>query len=158
MHGLNAQLEAFFEGFNELMPPELLSIFDDKELELLISGLPQIDLHDLKAHTEYRGYLPTDQHIRWFWEILEEMDQNQLATFLQFTTGTSRVPLGGFQNLMGMRGPQRFVIVQAYGQDRLPAAHTCFNQLDVPNYETKELMKQKLLLAITEGKEGFGFA
>eukprot|EP01054_Gregarina_sp_Poly1_P003458 Gregarina_sp_Poly_1__3457@NODE_1_length_32023_cov_193_025347_g0_i0_p1_GENE_NODE_1_length_32023_cov_193_025347_g0_i0NODE_1_length_32023_cov_193_025347_g0_i0_p1_ORF_typecomplete_len5828_score1014_55HECT/PF00632_25/2_6e107DUF913/PF06025_12/3_4e26DUF908/PF06012_12/5_3e26UBA/PF00627_31/1_9e06UBA/PF00627_31/1_3e04UBM/PF14377_6/1_4e04UBM/PF14377_6/0_86UBM/PF14377_6/21UBM/PF14377_6/1_5e05UBM/PF14377_6/3e02UBM/PF14377_6/4_6e03DUF3525/PF12039_8/0_24_NODE_1_length_32023_cov_193_025347_g0_i08217565 len=158
LHGLNQQLEAFFEGFNELMPAELLSIFDDKEIELLISGLPQIDLSDLKAHTEYRGYLPDDQHIKWFWEILEEMEQNQLATFLQFATGTSRVPLGGFQNLMGMRGPQRFVIVKAYGRDRLPAAHTCFNQLDLPDYETRDQMKQKLLLAITEGKEGFGFA
>lgn len=112
MHGLQQQLNAFLEGFYELMPAQLLSIFDDKELELLISGLPTIDLTDLKAYTEYRNYLPSDETIKWFWEILEEYDQNQLATFLQFATGTSRVPLGGFQNLMGMRGPQKFVIVK----------------------------------------------
>ena len=50
------QINAFLEGFNELIPRHLISIFNDRELELLISGLPGIDLDDLKDITEYTGY------------------------------------------------------------------------------------------------------
>eukprot|EP01068_Selenidium_serpulae_P010531 Selendium_serpulae@DN5486_c0_g1_i1.p1 len=155
--GVKPQLEAFLKGFHELMPAKLLFIFDDKELELLISGLPKIDLEDLKRHTNYYNYTTTSKHIKWFWEILGEFDQNRLAGFLQFVTGTSRVPLGGFENLMGTRGPQPMYIHRAFGDERLPSAHTCFNQLDLPEYSTKEKMRSKLIQAVTLGSEGFGF-
>lgn len=71
----------------------------------------------------------------------------------------SQVPLDGFANLQGMRGTQRFSIHKAYGDSsKLPTAHTCFNQLDLPVYTSKEELREKLLLAIKEGSEGFGFA
>lgn len=71
-----------------------------------------------------------------------------------------QVPLDGFGALQGMRGPQKFTIHKAYGgsEGKLPAAHTCFNQLDLPIYNTKEELYEKLLIAIKEGSEGFGFA
>ncbi len=60
--------------------------------------------------------------------------------------------------LQGIGGPQRFQIHKAYGpQARLPAAHTCFNQLDLIEYESKEALKDRLMLALHEGAEGFGF-
>ncbi|KAF8819368.1 HECT-domain (ubiquitin-transferase) domain-containing protein [Cardiosporidium cionae] len=157
-NAIREQLDSFLSGFHELIPPSLISIFDDKELELLISGMPEIDLDDLQKNTEYHNYTPESQVVQWFWEVLEEFDQNKRAAFLQFLTGTSRVPLEGFRNLMGMRGPQRFSIHREYGDERLPSAHTCFNQLDMPEYSSKERLRAKLLQAITEGKEGFGFA
>lgn len=40
---IKAQIDAFLEGFYELVPKELISIFNFKELELLISGLPDFD-------------------------------------------------------------------------------------------------------------------
>ena len=52
-----------------MVPPELISIFDAQELELLISGLPDIDLDDLRAHTDYHSYKPTDPEITWFVNI-----------------------------------------------------------------------------------------
>ncbi|KFG57506.1 HECT-domain (ubiquitin-transferase) domain-containing protein, partial [Toxoplasma gondii RUB] len=67
--GIQQQLEAFLSGFHELIPPALISIFDDKELELLLSGLPTVNLEDLKANTDYVNFLPTDQTIVWFWEV-----------------------------------------------------------------------------------------
>lgn len=42
-NAIRPQINAFLDGFNELVPRELISIFNDKELELLISGLPEID-------------------------------------------------------------------------------------------------------------------
>eukprot|EP01023_Acetabularia_acetabulum_P058285 TRINITY_DN6862_c0_g1_i3.p5 TRINITY_DN6862_c0_g1~~TRINITY_DN6862_c0_g1_i3.p5 ORF type:complete len:150 (+),score=29.72 TRINITY_DN6862_c0_g1_i3:24-452(+) len=141
-----------------MVPKNLISIFNDKEVELLISGLPTIDLDDLRANTEYAGYTAASQVVQWFWEVVSELDQEDLARLVQFVTGTSRVPLGGFSTLQGISGPQRFSIHKAYGeQDRLPQAHTCFNQLDLIEYESKGQLQDRLLLAVRQGNVGFGF-
>jgi hypothetical protein len=153
------QVTAFLKGFHELIPADLLgSLFDDKELELSISGLPSIDLADLRANTEYVNYSASAPQIQWLWKVLEtEFSQEQLAWFLQFVTGSAQVPLEGFKALTGMRGPQKFSIHKAYGGERLPTAHTCFNQLDLPEYERVEILRDKLIKAVTEAHEGFGF-
>ena len=121
---IRPQINAFLEGLNELIPRELVSIFNDKELELLISGLPEIDcklafyfsifLHlfaysfkviitillsvffcflvdDLKANTEYTSYTVGSPVIRWFWEVVKAFSKEDMARFLQFVTGTSKV-------------------------------------------------------------------
>ncbi|KAL7689159.1 putative HECT domain, UBA-like superfamily, Ubiquitin-associated domain-containing protein [Plasmopara halstedii] len=156
--GIRQQIDAFLKGFHQLVPPELIAIFNENELELLISGMPEIDIDDLKANTEYANYKPTDSVIRWFWNVLYAFTHEERALFLQFVTGTSKVPLEGFKALEGMRGTQKFNIHKAFGNNSaLPSAHTCFNQLDLPEYENEEKLKQCLLLAIREGSEGFGF-
>ncbi|GBE59709.1 ubiquitin ligase [Babesia ovata] len=154
-NGIKDQLDAFMSGFRELISPDLISIFDHKELELLISGTPSIDLANLRENVEYRNYTKDSEQIIWLWEFLEDLDQSNLAAFLQFVTGTSRVPIGGFKNLMGMRGPQRITIHRACNSEHLPSAHTCFNQLNLPAYSSRETLKQKMLQAILEGKEGW---
>ncbi|KAJ0408912.1 hypothetical protein ATCC90586_005949 [Pythium insidiosum] len=156
--GIRQQIDAFLKGFHQLVPPELIAIFNENELELLISGMPEIDIDDLKSNTEYANYKPTDPVIRWFWNVLYTFNHEERALFLQFVTGTSKVPLEGFKALEGMRGTQKFNIHKAFGNpNALPSAHTCFNQLDLPEYESEEKLRQCLLLAIREGSEGFGF-
>lgn len=155
---IRPQINAFLEGFTELIPRELISIFNDKELELLISGLPDIDLEDMRANTEYSGYSPASPVIQWFWEVVQGFSKEDKARLLQFVTGTSKVPLEGFSALQGISGSQKFQIHKAYGSpDHLPSAHTCFNQLDLPEYPSKEHLQERLLLAIHEASEGFGF-
>ncbi|XVF64921.1 hypothetical protein PTKIN_Ptkin09bG0205300 [Pterospermum kingtungense] len=155
---IRPQINAFLEGFNELIPRELISIFNDKELELLISGLPDIDLDDMRANTEYSGYSVASPVIQWFWEVVQGFSKEDKARLLQFVTGTSKVPLEGFSALQGISGSQKFQIHKAYGSpDHLPSAHTCFNQLDLPEYPSKEHLEERLLLAIHEANEGFGF-
>nr|XP_009404258.1 PREDICTED: E3 ubiquitin-protein ligase UPL1-like [Musa acuminata subsp. malaccensis] len=155
---IRPQINAFMEGFTELIPRDLISIFNDKELELLISGLPDIDLDDLRANTEYSGYSNASPVIQWFWEVVQGFSKEDKARFLQFVTGTSKVPLEGFSALQGISGSQRFQIHKAYGTPHhLPSAHTCFNQLDLPEYTSKEQLEERLLLAIHEANEGFGF-
>ncbi|KAL8209796.1 hypothetical protein R6Q57_006528 [Mikania cordata] len=157
-NAIRPQINSFLDGFNELIPRDLISIFNDKELELLISGLPEIDLDDLKANTEYTGYTIGSSVVLWFWEAVKAFNKEDRARLLQFVTGTSKVPLEGFRALQGISGPQRFQIHKAYGApERLPSAHTCFNQLDLPEYTTKEQLQERLLLAIHEASEGFGF-
>ncbi|KAL0267717.1 UNVERIFIED_CONTAM: hypothetical protein PYX00_009908 [Menopon gallinae] len=156
---IRKQLDAFLEGFYEIIPKQLISIFNEQELELLISGLPNIDIDDLKNNTEYTKYSRNSMQIVWFWRALREMDSQDQAKFLQFVTGTSKVPLQGFAALEGMNGIQKFQIHRDdRSTDRLPSAHTCFNQLDLPAYETYTKLKNNLLKAIHECSEGFGFA
>ncbi|XP_051864984.1 E3 ubiquitin-protein ligase HUWE1 isoform X8 [Pristis pectinata] len=156
---IRKQLAAFLEGFYEIIPKRLISIFTEQELELLISGLPTIDIDDLKANTEYHKYQVNSIQIQWFWRALRSFDQADRAKFLQFVTGTSKVPLQGFAALEGMNGIQKFQIHRDdRSTDRLPSAHTCFNQLDLPAYESYEKLRHMLLLAIQECSEGFGLA
>ncbi|KAE9458821.1 hypothetical protein C3L33_09258, partial [Rhododendron williamsianum] len=155
---IRPQINAFLDGFNELIGRDLISIFNDKELELLISGLPDIDFDDMRANTEYSGYSAASPVIQWFWEVVQSFSKEDKARLLQFVTGTSKVPLEGFSALQGISGSQKFQIHKAYGSpEHLPSAHTCFNQLDLPEYPSKQHLEERLLLAIHEANEGFGF-
>jgi len=86
------------------------------------------------------------------------MSKEDHARLVMFITGTSKVPLEGFGALQGMDGPQRLQIHRVPGDSlRLPSSHTCFNHLDLPEYDSYEKLKERLLTAIREGGEGFGF-
>ncbi|KAL9656285.1 hypothetical protein ABK040_007898 [Willaertia magna] len=155
---IEKQLNSFLKAFYEIIPKKLIQVFNEQELELLISGLPDLDIQDIKNNTEYKGYTSDSPQIKWFWNIVESFDRNEKALLLQFATGTSKIPLGGFAQLLGMNGIQKFNIHRISGNyERLPSSHTCFNQLDLPEYESEEIMRERLLLAIREGSEGFGF-
>ncbi|KAH3679536.1 hypothetical protein WICPIJ_008585 [Wickerhamomyces pijperi] len=153
--GVDEQFKAFMDGFNELIPEELVNVFDERELELLIGGIAEIDVEDWKKHTDYRGYQETDEVIQWFWKCISEWDNEQKARLLQFTTGTSRIPVNGFKDLQGSDGPRRFTIEKAGEPNQLPKSHTCFNRVDLPNYENYAALQKKLSLAVEE-TVGFG--
>jgi E3 ubiquitin-protein ligase HUWE1 len=158
---ITPQINALLAGFAELIPPSLISVFSPEELELLLAGLPHIDVADLRANTEYAGFRPTDDVVAWFWAAVESFSEQDRARLLMFVSGTSKVPLGGFKDLRGQRGPQRFTLQKAHAADpafALPASHTCFNQLDLPSYADPDTLRDKLLVAIREGGEGFGLA
>ena len=138
------QIESLSTGFYEIIPKDLITIvslslssnakhtlltfiqFNEQELELLISGTPDIDVDEWRAATEYNGYTSSDPNIVWWWRALKSFNRDERAKVLSFATGTSRVPLSGFVDLPGVQGVQRFSIHRAYGEsDRLPQAHTC---------------------------------
>ena len=85
------QLAAFLEGFHSLIPLDAISFFDPLELELLISGLPDIDIDDLKANTEYFGYKSSDPTITLLWTVVRAFSKEEQALFVQFFSGTSKV-------------------------------------------------------------------
>ncbi|CCH43971.1 E3 ubiquitin-protein ligase [Wickerhamomyces ciferrii] len=153
------QMDNFLQGFHEIIPKELISIFDEQELELLISGLPDIDVDDWKNNTTYVNYSPSSKEISYFWRAVRSFDAEERAKLLQFATGTSKVPLNGFKELGGSGDNSKFSIHKDFGStERLPSSHTCFNQIDLPAYDSYETLRGSLLLAITEGHEGFGLA
>ncbi|XP_068430629.1 E3 ubiquitin-protein ligase NEDD4-like isoform X5 [Clinocottus analis] len=149
------QMNAFLEGFTELIIIDLIKIFDENELELLMCGLGDVDVNDWRQHTVYKnGYCPNHPVIQWFWKVVLLMDAEKRIRLLQFVTGTSRVPMNGFAELYGSNGPQLFTIEQWGTPEKLPRAHTCFNRLDLPTYDTFEDLREKLLMAV-ENAQGF---
>jgi len=86
---------------------------------------------------------------RNFWSVVHELDLDQKKRFLFFATGSDRAPVGGLGTM------PFYVMKHGEDSDQLPSAHTCFNHLLLPAYKTKEKLKEKLLIAISNS-EGFG--
>ena len=147
------EVDHFLKGLNELVPENLLAIFDENELELLMCGTGDISVCDFKAHAVVVGgsWHFREKVMRWFWTVVSSFTQEELARLLQFTTGSSQLPPGGFAALC-----PSFQIIAAPTHSTLPTAHTCFNQLCLPTYDSYEEVHKMLQLAISEGCEGFG--
>jgi len=154
MHGIEQQFLALQKGFNELIPQSLLKCFDERELELVIGGLGKIDLEDWKSNTRLKHCQAQTKQVVWFWSIVENYSEEMRARLLQFVTGSSRVPLQGFKALQGSTGaagPRLFTLhLVEVDTNNLPKAHTCFNRLDVPPYESFDKMNEKLTQAVEE--------
>ena len=157
------QLTELLLGFYDVVPEPALTIFDANELELILCGLPTIDMDDWRANTKYSGLFEGrgagEQPVKWFWEIVsEEFDQEMKARLLQFVTGSSGVPARGFSVLQGIDGNIKKFCVHGVDRDVYvyPRAHTCFNRIDLPNYSSKEEMHKKLRQAVTLSGVGFG--
>ncbi|CAH0724146.1 unnamed protein product, partial [Brenthis ino] len=149
------QMFAFLEGLGALVPLPLLKIFDEHELELLLCGIQHVDVRDWRANTLYKGdYHANHLVVQWFWRVVLSFSNEMRSRLLQFATGTSRVPMNGFKELYGSNGPQLFTIEKWGSPDNYPRAHTCFNRIDLPPYESYQQLREKLVKAI-EGSQGF---
>lgn len=140
-----AQVDSLKKGLFKIITKDLLKDFNEEQLELILNGRPFIDIDDWQLNTIYKGDLKgQEQIVGWFWDIMRNMDQDQLSKFLQFCTGTSRVPLGGFESLESNRGEiAKFCIngvsIIDVAQDNLSLANrlsSFFNKL-------KEVKKEK---------------
>ncbi len=109
--GVMEQTESLVRGFYEVVDTRLISVFDARELELVIAGTAEIDIHDWRKNTEYRGGYQDKHHvINWFWTAVECFDNERRLRLLQFVTGTSSIPYEGFAALRGSNGPRKFCI------------------------------------------------
>lgn len=134
-------------GLMTILPPIMINFISGKDLETRVCGSPNIDIDLLKSATETceSGYSESSQVVVWFWEVLQEFSQIDRKAYLRFIWGRNRLPLtrAGFAQKMKItklscRQPDRF----------LPVSHTCFFKIDLPNYSSKEILRQKLLYAI----------
>eukprot|EP00553_Chaetoceros_curvisetus_P014136 CAMPEP_0204642148 /NCGR_PEP_ID=MMETSP0717-20131115/51530_1 /ASSEMBLY_ACC=CAM_ASM_000666 /TAXON_ID=230516 /ORGANISM="Chaetoceros curvisetus" /LENGTH=739 /DNA_ID=CAMNT_0051662897 /DNA_START=489 /DNA_END=2708 /DNA_ORIENTATION=- len=159
---IKPQLTEFLLGFYDVLPEPLLSVFDYQELELIMCGLPTIDMDDWIKHSIYAGTFSDtkarSQACKWFWEIVRnDFDQEMRARLLQFVTGTSGVPSRGFSVLQGSDGNIKLFCLNGvqYKSGAYPRAHTCFNRLDLPMYKSKKDLREKLTFAVTNCSTGF---
>uniref|UniRef100_A0A8C4HQI7 E3 ubiquitin-protein ligase HACE1 n=1 Tax=Dicentrarchus labrax TaxID=13489 RepID=A0A8C4HQI7_DICLA len=157
---IQPQINAFLQGFHTFIPASLIQLFDEYELELLLSGMPEIDVQDWCRNTEYTsGYDPQEPVIQWFWEVVKSLTQEERVLLLQFVTGSSRVPHGGFAYLMGGSGLQKFTIAAVpYTSNLLPTSSTCINMLKLPEYPSQEVLRDRLLVALHCGSYGYTMA
>jgi E3 ubiquitin-protein ligase NEDD4 len=162
MDRVKRQLTELLLGFFDVIPEPLLTIFDFQELELLMCGLPKIDIDDWMANTNYQGYFEQSgknaKTVKWFWEIVsDEFDHEQRARLLQFSTGTSGVPSRGFSVLQSNDGKIRKFCINGIKKDisLYPRSHTCFNRIDLPIYNSKDELREKLKVAIESSATGF---
>ncbi|XP_027886993.1 E3 ubiquitin-protein ligase HACE1 isoform X1 [Xiphophorus couchianus] len=157
---IQPQINAFLQGFHTFIPPSLIQLFDEYELELLLSGMPEMDVEDWCRNTEYTsGYDTEDPVIQWFWKVVRSLTQEERVLLLQFVTGSSRVPHGGFAFLMGGSGLQKFTIAAVpYTSNLLPTSSTCINMLKLPEYPTQEILRDRLLVALHCGSYGYTMA
>uniref|UniRef100_A0A8C4WWT8 HECT-type E3 ubiquitin transferase n=2 Tax=Eptatretus burgeri TaxID=7764 RepID=A0A8C4WWT8_EPTBU len=151
---VRVEVESFLKGLNDLVPENLLIIFDENELELLMCGMGSIDVEDFQKHTVVQSYSNyfMKKVMPWFWTVVASLTQEELARLLQFSTGSSQLPPGGFLELT-----PTFQIIASTSHGTLPTAHTCFNQLCLPTYDSCQELHKMLKIAITEGSEGFGY-
>jgi E3 ubiquitin-protein ligase HUWE1 len=118
---ITTPIKEFRSGFYKIIPLSLITLFDVNELELLISGLPNIDIDDMEANCTYTNYLKTDKQIIWFWKAVRTFSEKEKAHLIQFITGTSKVPVGGFKNLSGIHGNKSIEITRVHESERLPS-------------------------------------
>ena len=140
---------SFERGFYRVFSRDLSKILSPEELELIICGNQILDFHELKRVCKYEEYTKDSETIKYFWEILLEFNEEEKKKFLSFVTGCDRAPIDGLGSLP--------ITISNGGTDieQLPSAHTCFNNLILPNYKNKEKLKKNLLIAINYS-EGFG--
>ena len=153
---VNEQFSQFMKGFNKVFDGcNSIKLFNSEELERLLCGDIQSKEYDfvmLRSVTKYKdGYTDKTPVIEWFWDIISHWGIKLQSKLLQFVTGSDRIPATGI-NTLSFR-----ISRLSEGDDTLlPVAHTCFNELSLPEYSDKKILQSKLIFAITEC-QGFEF-
>ncbi|XP_063982429.1 probable E3 ubiquitin-protein ligase HERC4 [Diachasmimorpha longicaudata] len=145
---VESQFAAFYKGFHKVCGGHVLKLFYSHELMAVVVGNENYDWKELEANASYKeGYSKDDPTIVMFWEIFHELPLEEKKKFLLFLTGSDRIPIQGMKAIK--------ITIQPMTDDKyLPVAHTCFNLLDLPRYQTRERLRYKLLQAIQQ-TQGF---
>uniref|UniRef100_A0A669C3N1 HECT and RLD domain containing E3 ubiquitin protein ligase 3 n=1 Tax=Oreochromis niloticus TaxID=8128 RepID=A0A669C3N1_ORENI len=143
------QYSAFSAGFLKVCGGEILSLFQPSELMAMVVGNNNYNWEEMEKNAVYKGeYTATHPTVRLFWEVFHEFPLEKKKQFLLFLTGSDRIPIHGMESL-------RIIIQSTTAEEHyLPVAHTCYNLLDMPRYQTKEMLRRRLTQAV-EQYEGF---
>jgi ubiquitin-protein ligase E3 C len=148
------QTNAFLQGLGQIIQPAWLSMFNQAELQTLVSGEnADIDVEDLRRNTQYGGvYTIGDDNqehptVQLFWRVMHGMNNEERQKVLRFVTSTPRAPLLGFSHL----NPRFSIRDSSDDQERLPSTSTCVNLLKLPRYSSAETLRSKLLYAVSSG-------
>ncbi|TDH74296.1 uncharacterized protein CCR75_001183 [Bremia lactucae] len=142
------QLASFLQGFYDIVPQHVLLPFDYKELDYLLCSSEEISVYDWQKHTHVA--LDFRREVTWFWDVVKEMSSEYRRRLMRMATGSSRVPLIGFQGLISHDGQLcKFTLIDA--SDR-----QCFrsqvgsNTLELPFFETKKELRTALYAALCD--------
>ncbi|KAL9653011.1 hypothetical protein ABK040_015526 [Willaertia magna] len=144
------QLNALRKGLYSVITNRFFPLLTWQEFEKLVCGVPDLDVEKLKQHTIYEGYNAQSREVKLFWEILQSFTPEQRSLYLKFVWGRSRMPINESE---AFTNPMKIQKLDRTNPDAfLPLSHTCFFSIELPSYSSKEIMKEKLLYAITNCK------
>merc|ERR1712179_710778 len=167
IEGVSSQMEAVREGFESVFPLSSLRMFYPNELDQIFCGGngsesarayvawdPKVLSESCKTD---HGFNPDSRSIKYLYEVICSYDKEEQRQFLQFVTGCPRLPVGGFKAL----SPPLTIVKKSFDSqdvnpdDYLPSVMTCVNYLKLPDYSTKQIMREKLRIAAMEGQYCF---
>ncbi|POR34003.1 Ubiquitin-protein ligase E3A [Tolypocladium paradoxum] len=148
------QFLAFERGFRSCLDAKSLALLTPPILQSIAEGIQDIDISELRRYARYVGWDSSHHTVRDFWSIVRKYDDRMKRKLLEFVTASDRVPVGGMRNLQ--------FVVQKNGEEdgeggHLPTAYTCYGTLLLPEYRDKEVLRERLGMAL-ENAQGFGFA
>lgn len=159
VEGVQKQMEAFREGFEQVLALSHLKLFYPEELEQLFCGGIHVKW-DVKmllecCHVDH-GYTLESRAIKFLFEILSDYDEDEQRRFLQFVTGSPRLPVGGLRSLT----PPLTIVRKTddsgeSAEEYLPSVMTCVNYLKLPDYPSIETMRAKIRHAAHDGQNSF---
>ncbi|KAG7523241.1 putative E3 ubiquitin-protein ligase HERC4 [Solea senegalensis] len=165
-HAFNTSVKSVFtefkQGFFEVCGQEMVKLFQPKELQEVLVGRDFHAWERLKQDTIYEGeYHVSHPTIQMFWDVFEELTEDQKISFLWFVTGFDRVPIHGMAKIqMKIRVKQEWNL--PYDQDKnlpddqyYPESYTCHTMLDLPLYSTREIMQTKLIEALSNKRKNY---
>ena len=139
----DAEIDAIKAGFFSVVPSLVLPLLTWRDLEAKVCGTPIIDVEVLKKMTDHS--LPRkDKHpvAVMFWQVVTGMSNSDRAALLAFASGRRRLPAPN------SGGHFKIELLHGRGDEALPEAHTCFFTIDLPQYSSTQVMREKILYAI----------
>ncbi|XP_055377638.1 E3 ubiquitin-protein ligase TRIP12 isoform X4 [Condylostylus longicornis] len=162
LEGVQRQFEALREGFDTVFPSQRLRMFYPEELENVFcgTGTQQYQKWDIRMLQECcrtdHGFTQDSIAIKYLYEILSNYNRDEQRAFLQFVTGSPRLPTGGFKSLTPpLTIVRKTLDLNQNPNDYLPSVMTCVNYLKLPEYSSIEVMRTKLKIAANEGSMSF---
>eukprot|EP00761_Pharyngomonas_kirbyi_P003756 gb/GECH01003760.1/.p1 GENE.gb/GECH01003760.1/~~gb/GECH01003760.1/.p1 ORF type:complete len:3504 (+),score=578.80 gb/GECH01003760.1/:1-10512(+) len=137
--------KAILRGLESIIPKNLLCMFTWQELEMLVCGVPDIDLETMKKNTIYEGYTSRSRVVNDFWNVLESFTAEQRSMFLRFVWGRDRLP----PNEQSEKCLRLKYLDKPSPDEFLPSSHTCFFSFELPAYTSRDILREKVLYAIT---------
>ena len=163
-NSIKTELKALKKGLISIIPLNFIKIFTVEEFNFILSGQQQINLKDWKSYTLYKGNITEkNEVVQFFWEVLSELNNEELLLFYRFCYGSTRVPIDGFSALPGPKNKIiKFSIELRKNKDedlkcqKLIVAQTCFNNINLPEYKTKEEMRKAINIILESDTNYFG--
>ena len=146
LNSMCVQADAVRRGIMTQLPPEMVNLIKWSDLETMVCGRANIDIKLLRSATDSNRFSEGENVVKWFWEVLEEFNQEDRKAFLRFVWARNRLPL----DLKGFKQRMKLTELSTRGDPNryLPVAHTCFFQIDIPRYSNKVALREKLHYAI----------
>ncbi|CAI4228739.1 unnamed protein product [Auanema sp. JU1783] len=152
--GVWREMEAVKRGFSQVIDPSHLNLFMPEELDQLFCGCSDSsekvwnELIIAQSIKPDHGYTHDSEQIRWLVTMLASFDHSDQRRFVQFVTGSPRLPIGGFRALNPPLTVVRKTATYGSGDDELPSAMTCYNYLKIPAYSSYEIFRERFSVAL----------